>query len=158
MLQGIDRVLLFVICIYYDVTRISSILFRGFKMKRIAFLFLLSLANTAIPFCCNGDGCPNTLVRYVDEYGNPTGRFALFNEFNQPVSIKKGGDCKCVAGIGTKYPSKMCPHCVEALCPRPDCGHHIFQHTCALDVRAEPGTGIIEVREEVKARELKSTP
>lgn len=117
--------------------------------KQILILFgALLLHSTAIfPFCCNGDGCSNTLVRYVNAKGKPTGRYGLFDEFNKPLPLKKGSDCKCVLDIGMKFPSKTCPHCVQALCPNPACGHHIFQHTCALDVRAKPGTGIIEIQE-----------
>lgn len=132
---------------------------QGYFLPKLLIAFVcISFAYEIYPFCCNGDGCPNSLVQYVDEIGNPTGRYALFNEFNQPVTIKKGGDCKCVEGVGKKFPSQTCPHCVEALCPNPGCGHHIFQHTCALNVRAEPGTGVIKVQENVKERELKVTP
>lgn len=119
---------------------------------KLTFIFVSVLTLLFQPialraFCCNGDGCPYSLARYVDDKGNPTGKYALLDEDNKPLQIKTGPDCACVKGIGKAFPAKTCPHCLEALCPRPDCGHHIFQHTCSLNVRAEHGTGIIELRE-----------
>lgn len=98
-----------------------------------------------LAFCCMGDGCSNSFAQYVDSQNNPTGHYALLDDSMRKIWIKKGPECECVKGIGTAFPSKTCPQCVEALCP--NCGHHIFQHTCSLNVRATPGTGIVTIRE-----------
>lgn len=113
----------------------------------VVLLLLIAQVGLMVGFCCNGDGCPNSLVQYVDEDGMPTGRFALLNEFGVRLVMIKGPSCTCKGEIDKVFPSQSCPHCAEARCPRQDCGHSIFQHTCALNIRATPGTGIIEVKE-----------
>lgn len=120
------------------------------KKQSILFIFLLLVAVPMLPFCCRGDGCPNSLVVYVDKNGKSTGEYALYDYYNKLVPLRKSHRCTCVAEIGKTFPSKTCPACVDALCPRPDCQHHIFDHSCSLRVRSVPGTGTIEILVEEK--------
>lgn len=129
----------------------------GRRLFFFAFIISASYASFLHAYCCNGDGCPNSLGQFVDAQGLPTGKYCLFGETPeapefapQPgpmLNLDPDISCDCKEAYGPIFPSPKCPHCVEAKCPNPDCRHSIFQHTCHLNVRAEPGMAVIKVRE-----------